>query len=207
MILRFIIFTLLGCAGTALSLPETLSKYDAIIEKHPFGQSPPQQAQPPPVTTNNALKNNFRLTLLSQGPDQDLRAGIIEIKTGKNYLLRIGEAENGLELLNINLSTSEATLKIDNQMVCLRQQADLATPRRNISPSAIGTTTANRNPDSSPQTSNQVQQPPRLTGEALKKHLEEVQMNAIRNGQPPLPMPLTPEMDAQLVEEGILDPQ
>jgi hypothetical protein len=48
---------------------------------------------------------------------------------------------------------------------------------------------------------------PKLTGDALKKHLEDVQMDAIRSGRPPLPMPLTPEMDAQLVSEGVLPPQ
>ena len=48
---------------------------------------------------------------------------------------------------------------------------------------------------------------PTLTGDALQKHLENVQMDAIRNGLPPLPMPLTPAMDAQLVKEGVLPPQ
>jgi len=41
----------------------------------------------------------------------------------------------------------------------------------------------------------------------LRAHLERVQMDAIRNGLPPLPLPLTPEMDAQLVKEGVLPPQ
>lgn len=48
---------------------------------------------------------------------------------------------------------------------------------------------------------------PALTGDDLKKHLEKVQMDAIRKGLPPLPLPLTPEMDAQLVKEGVLSPQ
>lgn len=49
-----------------------------------------------------------------------------------------------------------------------------------------------------------------LSGEALKKHLEKYQMDLIRAGGqkgPPLPMQLTPEMDAQLVREGVLPPQ
>jgi hypothetical protein len=48
---------------------------------------------------------------------------------------------------------------------------------------------------------------PRLTGEALKEHLKNYQMDLIRAGGkkgPPLPMALTPEMDAKLVEEGVL---
>ena len=49
--------------------------------------------------------------------------------------------------------------------------------------------------------------PERLTGESLQKHLQEYQMELIRTGQPPLPIALTPEMDAQLVKEGVLPPQ
>lgn len=52
-------------------------------------------------------------------------------------------------------------------------------------------------------------EPPKLSGEELKKHLEEYQMELIRaKGAmgPPLPIQLTPEMDAQLVKEGVLPP-
>ena len=45
------------------------------------------------------------------------------------------------------------------------------------------------------------------TGEELEKHLNEYQMDVIRQGLPPLPIPLTPEMDQQLVNEGVLPPQ
>jgi hypothetical protein len=47
-----------------------------------------------------------------------------------------------------------------------------------------------------------------LSDDELEKRLQEYQMELIRAGKTPLPMvPLTPEMDAQLVEEGILPPQ
>lgn len=49
----------------------------------------------------------------------------------------------------------------------------------------------------------------RLTGEALEKHLRQLNMELIRAGGemgPPLPIELTPEEDAQLVEEGVLPP-
>jgi hypothetical protein len=44
----------------------------------------------------------------------------------------------------------------------------------------------------------------------LQNHLEQYQMDLIRAGGekgPPLPMELTPEMDDQLVKEGVLPPQ
>ena len=39
-----------------------------------------------------------------------------------------------------------------------------------------------------------------------QKELQEYNMDLIRSGLPSLPIPLTPEQDKQLVEEGILPP-
>lgn len=50
---------------------------------------------------------------------------------------------------------------------------------------------------------------PKLTGDALQQHIQQYQMDLIRAGGtkgPPLPMQLTPEMDQQLVKEGVLPP-
>lgn len=49
--------------------------------------------------------------------------------------------------------------------------------------------------------------PPRPTPEEVERQLQQMQMDAIRRGLPPLPIPLTPEMDEQLVREGVLPPQ
>lgn len=40
----------------------------------------------------------------------------------------------------------------------------------------------------------------------IRKNLKEYQMEVIRSGMPPLPVPLTREMDDQLVQEGVLPP-
>jgi hypothetical protein len=47
----------------------------------------------------------------------------------------------------------------------------------------------------------------KLSPEELEKQLKEYQMKVIREGLPPLPIPLTKEMDDQLVKEGVLPPQ
>ena len=49
-------------------------------------------------------------------------------------------------------------------------------------------------------------QQPLLTGEELEKHLQDYQMEVIRQGMPPLPVQLSPDRDAQLVAEGFLPP-
>jgi hypothetical protein len=48
--------------------------------------------------------------------------------------------------------------------------------------------------------------PVRLEGESFKKQLQAYQMQLIREGRTPLPIPLTKEMDDQLVAEGVLPP-
>ncbi|MEM7395303.1 MAG: hypothetical protein AAF492_23470, partial [Verrucomicrobiota bacterium] len=48
---------------------------------------------------------------------------------------------------------------------------------------------------------------PKYTGEELKKHLQDYNMQVIRQGLPPLPIALTPDQDSQLVDEGVLPPQ
>ena len=46
----------------------------------------------------------------------------------------------------------------------------------------------------------------KMTGKKLEDHLNKIQMDIIRQGGPPLPIPLTQEMDDQLVAEGVLPP-
>lgn len=41
----------------------------------------------------------------------------------------------------------------------------------------------------------------------VRENLRQYQMEVIRSGKPPLPIPLTQEMDDRLVQEGILPPQ
>jgi hypothetical protein len=46
-----------------------------------------------------------------------------------------------------------------------------------------------------------------MSQEEVSALLQEYQKELLRSGQPPLPIPLTPETDRQLVEEGVLPPQ
>ncbi|MCF7818374.1 MAG: hypothetical protein K9M54_10885, partial [Kiritimatiellales bacterium] len=41
----------------------------------------------------------------------------------------------------------------------------------------------------------------------IRANLQNYQMEVIRSGMPPLPIPLTQEMDDQLVAEGVLPPE
>jgi hypothetical protein len=212
--LRFFIAILFGCVWTTFAAPEGFSKYQIIINKHPFGKQPPAATVPQNKPPSESFAKDLRVTMIFEGPDGDMRAGIIDDKQGISYILKKGEIdpEIGIELIEADYATSEVELKKGADTVHLTQKKGPVQTVKNEPQKKPTSDYAKRREEmlakiKAQKEKEQEERQPRLTGEALKKHLEEVQMDAIRTGKPPLPMPLTPEMDAQLVEEGILDPQ
>lgn len=206
-----ILLILLTCALCGLAAEEGFKRYQIIIDKHPFGEEPPE-AETVQIPLNQSFARHLRLSMLFEGPDGDLRAGIIDSqdpKKQKSYVLRIGEAVENLELIEADLGTEEAMLRKGNEVALFKLKSGTPEPlskkqqaaRRMSYSERLKAKQALAKKESEPK------EPPRLTGEALRKHLENVQMDAIRNGLPPLPLPLTTEMDNQLVSEGVLDPQ
>jgi hypothetical protein len=190
---------------------EGFKRYQLILDKQPFGQDPPE-ADIVQVPASQSFARNLRLSMLFEGPDGTTRAGIVDNSTKKSYILRIGEPQDDLEMVEADIRTSEAMLKKGNEVALFKLEAGTGRPISKSEQSSRQSSYAERRRallKKIEERRNAAQPPPvpELTGEALKKHLEEVQMDAIRNGLPPLPLPLTPEMDAQLVSEGVLPPQ
>ncbi len=205
-----LILILLTSALFAMASEEGFARYQIIIDKHPFGEEP-LEAEPVQIPLNQSFARHLRLSMLFEGPGGDVRAGIIDTKEKKNYILSIGETEGGLELIEADLSASEAMLRKGTEVALFKLESDKPEPLSKSQQAARRSSYAGRR-SSRLAAANKRAEPkkpevPRLTGAALKQHLENVQMNAIRDGLPPLPLPLTPEMDAQLVSEGVLDPQ
>lgn len=208
---QIVLFIFSAVTTCCLANSEGFAPYQMIINKRPFGEEPPE-AQAVQISLNESFARNLRLSMIFEGPSGDLRAGIIDTANGKNYILRVGDIEDGIELVEANIRDSEALVRKGNEVALFKLQAGkpqlLSKNQQNSRQSSyaerrralLKKIEARRKQNEEPKT-------PRLTGEALKKHLEEVQMDAIRTGKPPLPMALTPEMDAQLVSEGVLDPQ
>jgi hypothetical protein len=151
--------------------------------------------------------------MLFEGPDGTTRAGIIDTASKKSYILRIGEPQDGLEVVEADVKTSEAMVRKDNEVALFKLESGNGAPISKSEQSSRKSSYAERRQallkkvEEKPPPPAEPPAEPTLTGDALQKHLENVQMDAIRNGLPPLPMPLTPEMDAQLVKEGVLPPQ
>jgi hypothetical protein len=210
----FVILIWLWVTGILLAVTGDFSHYEIILEKKPFGDAPPEPEQETiQVAPNQSFARNLRLSMLYEGPNGDIRAGIIDTSRNTNFILSVGEMVEGLELLDADLSRSEATVKKGNEVALFKmeqsQQPQTLSKREQ---KARTTSYAQRRRALLKKIEDQKKKEekpkePALTGEALRKHLEQVQMDAIRNGLPPLPMPLTKEMDDQLVKEGVLPPQ
>jgi hypothetical protein len=207
---RLPILLLLSAAALCTADDEGFKRYQLILDKQPFGQEPPE-ADLVQVSLSESFARNLRLSMLFEGSDGDIRAGIVDTGGKKSYILRIGQVEDGLELVEADLKASEAMVRKDNEVALFKLESGSPEPLSKGQQAARKSSYADRRRDrvETPQNPPLAEPPPQtiLTGEALQKHLENVQMDAIRNGLPPLPLPLTPEMDAQLVREGVLPPQ
>lgn len=208
---RCTILPLLFSAALSMADEDGFKRYQLILDKQPFGQVPPE-ADMVRVEASQSFARNLRLSMLFEGPDGTTRAGIVDNTTQKSYILRIGEPQEGLEMVEADIKASEAMLRKGNEVALFKLEAGAGEPISRTEQSARQSSYTERRRallKKLEERRKEAEPPPepKLTGEALKKHLEQVQMDAIRNGLPPLPLPLTPEMDAQLVSEGVLPPQ
>jgi len=204
------ILFLIPAVALCVTDDDGFKRYQLILDKQPFGQEPPE-AEIVQVPASQSFARNLRLSMLFEGPDGTTRAGIIDTSSKKSYILRIGEPQDGLEVVEADIKTSEAMVRKENEVALFKLESGSGEAISRTEQSSRKSSYAERRqallkkveekppPEPPPE--------PTLTGDALQKHLENVQMDAIRNGLPPLPLPLTPAMDAQLVKEGVLPPQ
>lgn len=194
------------------------ARYQVILDRMPFGKEPsPEalaaaaaQALPPrdPFTKNLKMCAVTRNLMTGK-----LQVGLTDAASKKNYFLGVGETEDGITVVEADYDGEKALLRKGDEeawmgmndaaaMVTVASAAPTK-PVRGARPSVAP-------PAPTRQAVREVKiEAPRLTGEALEKHLQTYQMDLIRAGGekgPPLPMELTPEMDAQLVAEGVLPP-
>ena len=202
-----------GLIGTAVLAAPDFSHYQLILERKPFGEPPAEPAQPLlPVSEADSFARAIRLSALYEIAGE-IRVGLIDEQNKENFFLSIGETHNGIELVSASFEEEEAVLRRGAEMavISLREGTPQAVPAaqqpRRVSDAQRSYADRRRARQEAAER-RQVQPPaePRLTGEALQEHLQEYQMEVIRQGLPPLPIPLTPEMDQRLVEEGVLPP-
>lgn len=218
-------------ASTSSAFISERSRYDIILKKQPFGAPPPvnkrsADVQPEiekPKPLSQSFARNLRLVAVRKS-SRGTRVGFIDIKSksGGSYLLYVGQQRDGITVVDADYEEEKALLEKDGEEHWIYMDgkegiAGTTAPRasdksvaassKSIVNKAMASSHRARLKSRQETIRRRTVEPPALTGEALKKHLQEKQMQYIREGKPPLPMQLTKEMDDQLVAEGVLSPQ
>ncbi len=207
-------------------------RYAVILQRKPFGAvlaAPPSGSRAPEPETpqtdpenppRGAFVETLRMCAMTE-TDFGLRVGIVDIKSKPevSYFLYEGESENGVELVRADFANERALLKKDGEEYYLNMNAGAAPPARVITPiseqNVVGSTAPRRvsyaerlrrRREAEAERLKKLEEKPQISGEQLEQHLQKIQMDAIRQGMPALPIPLTREMDDQLVAEGVLPP-
>ncbi len=210
------------------------SPYEVILKRKPFGQPPVNPVAASAQAPNPALSfiRDWRMCAISED-ESGVRVGLINIKDNANYFLYVGESDGGVELVSADYEKESAVLRSGTETGELNMgsgagvggSANPVTATTAASDQASATATRRmsyierlRERRKAAEEMKQKEEEKRkekeekkspASGEEVQKHLQDYNMELIRAGGdlgPPLPIPLTPEQDAQLVNEGVLPP-
>ncbi len=213
---RLTYIVVLGLIGlTAGADSPDFARYQVILDRKPFGTAPPpEDMSNKPIPLSESFAKNLRMSALLEVEGGGVRIGLIDTQSGKNFFLGIGESEEGIELISASYKDEEAVIRKGAEMAVLKLQSGEFQPlnpaqqqARLNAPQPPPGTYAERRAARMQQRQPEPPAEPVYKGAELEKHLRDYQMEVIRQGLPPLPIPLTPEMDKQLVDEGVLPPQ
>ena len=209
---------LLLAASAAWADVPSFDRYSVIIERKPFGSLPAPEVKLPEQAPEHSFAENLRLTMIITPDEGPQKIGFIDGRTNKSYTMAEGESQDGIEMVSADFVNEQAILRQGSEMALIKFSTGAG---QAINPGQVPTPTAAPQPPpqrndyaARRQMRRQQEQPqpppepivPKYTGAELEKHLSDYQMEVIRQGLPPLPIPLTPEQDAQLVKEGVLPP-
>ena len=202
------------CAVSARADTPDFDKYQVILERKPFGVAPPPESTAPAITAENSFAKTLRMSALLELDDGTMKIGLIDQQSNKSFYLQVGESEEGIELVSADYDAEEAVVRKGAEMAVIKLQSgdiQALTPaeqqaRLSAPPSRRPSYAERRAARQQMRATQPPPAQPKYTGEELERHLQEYQMEVIRQGLPPLPIPLTPEMDNQLVAEGVLPP-
>jgi len=195
-------------------------RYNVILDRSPFGSDPLSTVTTPDTSAQQQkiaaeLEKTCRLSYLFEAKNGEIRAGFQNLKAKKgepaSSVIRVGESFMGMKLKSVDLVNSEARLEFNGKPITFRLAKapekpvarKVPTPSRRLGSGFRKLPPPAPKPPPEPKLSPEEQ---KIRREEIRRNLQDYQMEVIRKGMPPLPVPLTPEMDDQLVSEGILPP-
>jgi hypothetical protein len=220
----------IALAGTHAWATRDFARYEVILQTLPFGNVSATTAADAAAAlpASQSFIRNLRLCALKES-GAGIRVGFIDIaaKPPRNYLLYVGEtSSDGVEVRDADFTEGKALLRkgADEQWIELGgapaagggpgpgpggmpARPSPSPARASVTPPAAANSYAARLRARQEALRTRTVEPPKLSGEALQKHLQDYNVQLIKEGKPPLPIALTPEQDTQLVQEGYLPPQ
>lgn len=209
-----------------ISIFGELDKYQIIIDRQPFGReliSPEPsvsaiKSEVESIAAAKAAEKELRLCFIFETTKGLIRAGfqnkIVKAGEPKSIMLGVGDTFKGMKLVDVNIQESTATLDRNGVMIMF----SLNKSAKNTLGNSKTTSTRKFNSGFRSSNTNEkeikkevnvkltVQQQEQRKQE-IQESLRQYQMDVIRAGLPPLPVPLTKQMDDQLVAEGVLPPE
>ena len=216
--------SLLAAAAVA-DLPDvTFDRYQIIIDRAPFGAlAPPvnlaaaNAGGPPPP----GFADSLRMAMIVEDDDTgEKRIGFVDKRNNRPYTMTVGDAPiDGITVVSVDFEKEEAVLQQGAEMALMKlssgevQKIEGGQPVPNPAGGPPQPPAQNLSYQDRRRMRAIAAQPPaeipkvKYNGEELNKHLSEYKLEVIRQGLPPLPIPLTKEEDDKLVNEGVLPPQ
>jgi hypothetical protein len=213
-----IAFSMSALAAYGAVTTEDFSRYQVILDRKIFGEPLTDGTTGPTNPPPTSFIRDIKLVAITENSNGELKVGFVDIKANsKSYYLPVGGSDDGIEVVDADYDSESALLKKggDSQWINMNSDASGGSSQAAVAASPDGNPAGPRVPYPERMKRRRetirtrIVEPPKLSGEALDKHLQEYNMELIRaRGEkgPPLPIELTPEMDAQLVKEGVLPP-
>jgi hypothetical protein len=205
---------------------DAFARYQAILDRKPFGEGAAAAADGAgtPDAAQSAMAASLKLVVLEMDEETGVvRAGVVDQAAHKNYFLTIGEEEDEVKLVDADFVGDRALIRKSGQEVWLalgvgsdkgkapaedsppeiarRQRVRELMQARAQARVAAAQSLTNAPPAPPPA------RPQFKNNEEMQAYYRKINMDLIRAGGrkgPPLPIPLTPEEDDQLVKEGVL---
>lgn len=202
-------------ASSQSSIP--FDRYQVILARMPFGDeaaaaaaaAAAAQAAVAQQQQVDSFTKTLKLCAITKNHfNNRIQVGLVDAATKKSYFLYQGDQEDGIELVSADYEGEKALLRKGTEEAWLDMNA------APVIVSAVAARPVGLAPGARVMRRGMATPPPEpikplYTGAALEAHLKNYQMELIRaKGEkgPPLPLELTPEMDEQLVKEGVLPP-
>lgn len=226
--MKRVLLTMLVAAGAGASFgAPAFDRYQVILDRKPFGEAASLApntaaagADEKPADPGQSFALGLRVCSLIDVEGVGPRVGLVDMKGNRSFFVGGGEeSDDGIKLVSANLETEEVILQKGAEMAMLKVQAGAAPGVAGAKPTSGDSHRHNHGSSPIPPPTPPVPMnmgtarmvipsaEPKLKGEELEKHLRDYQMEVIRQGLPPLPIPLTQEMDQKLVNEGVLPAQ